>query len=72
MKVCIIAKSVDYEDFSLEGYTYPAWGQALGWLQVAFILIWIPAVAIGVVWKEAKVSVTEDPLITVKKYKSIL
>ena len=53
----MILKAIEYEPFEIPGYPpYPDWGQALGWLQVSFVLIWIPLVAIIVVFREAKVS----------------
>ena len=47
-----------YEDFQLGdiGGEIPAWGQALGWMQVAFCLIWIPGVAIGLIITSGGVS----------------
>ncbi|XP_020497990.1 sodium- and chloride-dependent neutral and basic amino acid transporter B(0+)-like [Labrus bergylta] len=43
------------------GIEYPAWGMALGWCMVAFILIWIPLVAVhklmraeGSLWQRVK------------------
>lgn len=46
---CIIVKAVKYEPYSLEDSAFPGWAQAVGWLQVAFILSWIPMIAIIVV-----------------------
>ncbi|XP_021364323.1 sodium- and chloride-dependent glycine transporter 1-like isoform X2 [Mizuhopecten yessoensis] len=38
----IVAKCIDYEKFVSDGYVYPDWAQAIGWLIVAGALCFMP------------------------------
>lgn len=41
----IVFDSVDYQPIT--GPAYPEWAEALGWLTVAFIMMWTPVWFIG-------------------------
>ena len=42
----IISKFVQYKTPTLGKYVYPPWAVNMGWMMVAFILLWVPLFAI--------------------------
>lgn len=52
--VLIVLQAVQYQPLSFEGKTYPALGQVVGWLQLTFIIMWLPLVAIFNIWEDGQ------------------
>ena len=44
LQAVIIFLAIMYEPLSLDGYTYPDWGQAIGWAVVFICVLPIPIV----------------------------
>merc|ERR1711976_204628 len=45
----IVAKAAAHERASLlsGAYVYPAWADNLGWMMVAFVVVWVPVIMIA-------------------------
>ena len=56
LQCLIIVRAVQYKPLTFGSYEFTGVGSLLTWLEIAFIVCWIPLYAIFLICKEAKVS----------------